>query len=59
MKQEVLSQFDQPWIPVTGLVLFVICFAAYCLWTFKTERKNFYQDLSQIPLNEPAQKKEE
>jgi cbb3-type cytochrome oxidase subunit 3 len=53
MKQAVLSQFDLPWIPVTGLVLFVVCFAIYTYWTFKKENKQNYQKASLIPLEEP------
>lgn len=54
MKQLVLSNFDIPWIPLTGLLLFVICFAAYTYWTFKKENKSLYQAASLIPLEEPA-----
>ena len=54
MKQAVLSQFDLPWIPITGLLLFVICFAAYTFWTFKKENKAIYDHASLIPLEEPS-----
>jgi cbb3-type cytochrome oxidase subunit 3 len=55
MKQAVLSNFDLPWIPLTGLILFVVCFAAYTYWTFKKENKAVYEKASHIPL-EDAQK---
>jgi cbb3-type cytochrome oxidase subunit 3 len=54
MKQAVLSQFDLPWIPVTGLILFVTCFAAYTYWTYKKENKSTYDAASLIPLEEPS-----
>ena len=54
MKQAVLSHFDLPWIPVTGLILFVTCFAAYIYWTYKKDNKSFYQAASLIPLEEPS-----
>lgn len=53
MKQAVLSHFDLPWIPVTGLVLFVICFAAYTFWTYKKSNKGIYEQASLIPLEDP------
>ena len=54
MKQQVLSQWDLPWIPLTGLVLFVVCFAAYTYWTFKKSNKEAYDQASLIPLEEPS-----
>ncbi len=53
MKQAVLSNFDLPWIPLTGLILFVFCFAAYTYWTFTRENKVIYQKASLIPLEDP------
>ena len=52
MKQAVLGQFDMPWIPVTGLVLFVGCFALYTYWTFKDSNKEHYREASLIPLED-------
>jgi cbb3-type cytochrome oxidase subunit 3 len=54
MKQAVLSNFDLPWIPLTGLLVFVVCFALYTYWTFKKENKSLYQAASLIPLDEPT-----
>lgn len=56
MKQEVLSHFDLPWIPASGLIIFCVCFAMYAYWTYKKENKSFYDEASQIPLNELARK---
>lgn len=52
MKQIVLSNFDMPWIPITGLILFVVCFSAYIYWTFKKENKKFYEQAAHIPLDD-------
>jgi cbb3-type cytochrome oxidase subunit 3 len=52
MKQVVLSQFDIPWIPITGLLIFVVCFAAYTYWTFRKANKAFYDKAAEIPLQE-------
>lgn len=53
MKQQALSHFDLPWLPVTGLLLFVICFAAYTYWTYKKSNKKFYDQAALIPLEDP------
>lgn len=52
MKQAVLSQFNLPWLPITGLIIFVVCFSAYTYWTFKKENKAIYDQTSLIPLEE-------
>lgn len=59
MKQLVLSNFDLPWVPLTGLILFVTCFTVYIYWTFKKENKEVYQAASLIPLEEPRKKGKE
>jgi len=53
MKQAVLAQFNLPWIPITGLVLFVVCFALYCYWTFRRDAVPTYQAAAQLPLVDP------
>ncbi len=50
MKQAALSQFDLTWIPLTGLVIFVVCFTLYTFWTYKKSNKAFYEKASLIPL---------
>ena len=52
MKQQALSQFNITWLPLTGLIIFVACFAAYTYWTFKKENKPVYEAASRIPLEE-------
>jgi cbb3-type cytochrome oxidase subunit 3 len=54
MKQAVLGHWDLPWLPLTALMLFVICFSAYVYWTYKKENKKVYDKASLIPLEEPA-----
>jgi cbb3-type cytochrome oxidase subunit 3 len=53
MKQSVLSHFDMPLIPITGLLIFVICFALYTFWTFKKSNKTAYEEAANIPLQDP------
>jgi len=57
MKQAVLSHFDMPFIPITGLVIFVTCFAAYTYWTFKKTNRAFYEEAEKIPLQDPPKVK--
>lgn len=52
MKQDVLATFDMPWLPITGLIIFVVCFFAYTYWTYKKENKSMYDQASMIPLED-------
>lgn len=54
MKQTVLSNFDLTWLPISGLVMFVICFLVYTFWTYKKSNKKVYESASLIPLEEPV-----
>jgi cbb3-type cytochrome oxidase subunit 3 len=56
MKQAALSHFNMPWIPITGLIIFVVCFAAYTYWTYKKENKALYDEASMIPLEDPKKR---
>jgi len=56
MKQAALSHFNMPWIPITGLLIFVVCFAAYTYWTYKKENKAVYDEASLIPLEDPKKR---
>ena len=53
MKQQALSTFDMPWLPVTALVLFVVCFTLYAWWTYRRENKMHFERVAQIPLDDP------
>lgn len=52
MNQEVLRNFDMPWIPVIGLVLFVVCFIGFTFFTYRRSSKSFYEESSLIPLKD-------
>lgn len=52
MKQEVLGNFDLPWIPVSAMILFVLCFAIFCYWTFKRSNRGLYQEAAAMPLED-------
>jgi len=50
MKQLVLKSFDMTWVPLTGLVIFVVCFALFTYWTYKKSNKEFYMKAAFLPL---------
>lgn len=52
MKQAALSHFNLPWLPITGLIIFVVCFTLYTYWTYKKENKAVYEQASLLPLEE-------
>jgi len=52
MKQAVLSQFNLPWLPLTGLVLFCVCFGVYVFYTYKKSNKEYYDQAAFIPLED-------
>lgn len=52
MKQEVLKNFDISWIPIAGLLIFVLCFALYTFYTFHKKNKAYYESAAKIPLDD-------
>lgn len=52
MKNEVLSRFDHPILPIVALIIFATCFLIYTYWTFKNENKKFYENSSLMPLTD-------
>jgi cbb3-type cytochrome oxidase subunit 3 len=52
MKQEVLVNWDLPWLPVIALVLFVVCFSLYAWWTYRAVNRPYYDEVSRIPLED-------
>ncbi len=50
MKQEVLKFFPQTWMIVLGLFLFLGSFSGIVWRTFFQNKKEFYEEISQIPL---------
>ncbi len=58
MKQQVLNNFDMPWLPVTALMIFVVSFLIYTWWTFRKDRAGQYIEMSQIPLEDGKELKD-
>jgi hypothetical protein len=58
MKQAVLLNFDMPWLPLTGLLIFVVCFSAYCWWVMEKKRVPYFEHMSQMPIQDSGEKYE-
>ena len=56
MKQEALRSFDMPWLPVTALILFIVCFALYAWWTYRRQNRPYFDHVAQIPLEDAPRK---
>ena len=52
MDKDVFTNFNQAWMPIMGLIIFLTCFLIYIYWTFKKENKKFYENTSYMPLND-------
>ena len=52
MKQDVLSQFNIPWLPLTGLIIFCLCFGVYVYYTYRKGNKDYYDQAANIPLED-------
>ena len=52
MDQEVLSKFNQPWLPTMALLMFITFFVGYVFWVLKKSNKKIYDDSSTMPLND-------
>lgn len=58
MKQAVLKSFDMTWLPLTGLLIFVVMFALYALWALRRSNQGMFEHVAGLPLSEaPAQKR--
>lgn len=56
MKSTVLANFDQIWLPVTGLLIFVSIFTIMLLYVFRKGSKSAYAEIEAIPLSEEDEK---
>ncbi len=52
MKQQALKTFDMQWLPVTALILFVVCFTMYTWWTYRRQNRPHFERVAQIPLED-------
>lgn len=57
MKQEALKTFDLTWLPISGLIIFVLCFCLYVFFTYHKSNKAFYEQAARLPLG--AEKNDE
>ncbi len=52
MKQWALKDFEQIYLTCIGLIIFLGFYLGMLRWVLDPKRKEFYQKLSQIPLDE-------
>ena len=57
MKQEALSSFDMPWLPVMALIMFIVAFGFYFWWAYKKSHRPHFDDMSMIPLEDAKVKR--
>lgn len=52
MKSEILTRFDQPWLPLTAFLIFLTIFVVMVLLIYRKESRKLYQEISLYPLSE-------
>lgn len=52
MDKDIFNHFNQPWLPMTAMGIFVTCFIIYVYWTYKKSNKKFYENSSYMPLHD-------
>ncbi len=50
MIRETLSNFPLAWLSCVGMFIFLSIFLSACFWVYRKGSKDFYQDLSKLPL---------
>lgn len=52
MKAEVLSKFNQPWLPVTAQLLFLAVFLGVIYYAYQKKNQAFFARQSNLPLDD-------
>ncbi len=52
MKAEVLSKFDQPWLPVMAQLLFIAVFVGFVYYAYRKKNQVIFQEQSMLPLEQ-------
>lgn len=52
MKQLGLSAFTDTHLTALGLLIFFVFFLSVVLWVNRKDRKSFYQEMENMPLND-------
>lgn len=58
MKSMVLSNWDMPWLPSIGLLLFFSIFMIMLIMIFRKGTKKAYAQISQMPLKDEGAQNE-
>ncbi len=54
MKAEILSKFDQPWLPVTAQLLFLTVFIGVIIYAYKKSNQATFFKQAALPLEEES-----
>ncbi|MCB0406793.1 MAG: cbb3-type cytochrome c oxidase subunit 3 [Bdellovibrionales bacterium] len=52
MKQEALSAFQYGSISSIAMILFMVVFVGFIYFAYSQRNKEFFEEMSQLPLNE-------
>lgn len=52
MKSLVLSNFDQPWLPLVALIIFVTVFLIMLIHIFRKTSGENYKNIQNLPFDE-------
>ena len=52
MKQVVLSQFNYPWLPTIGMIIFIIIFIGVLYFALHKDNAGHFSKASSMPLND-------
>lgn len=52
MTKQWLAHFNDTQVALFGFLLFFSVFVVVLLWTYRKNSKNYYQEISNLPLND-------
>ncbi|MFZ4713187.1 MAG: cbb3-type cytochrome oxidase subunit 3 [Bacteriovoracaceae bacterium] len=52
MKAEVLSKFNQPWLPVTAELLFLAIFLVVIIYVLRKKNQSLFIEEANLPLKD-------
>jgi cbb3-type cytochrome oxidase subunit 3 len=50
MKTEVLSRFNQPWLPVTAELIFLAIFIGVIIYVYQNKNRTLFIEQANLPL---------
>jgi len=52
MRDDALSQYAGGHLNAIALIIFIVLFAAFVLWTYRRSARKYYQEMARLPLDE-------